>query len=195
MTVGDSERAEQFARELVAYLTADGPLSVDEILPSVYQEFRGLAVYLMRGETPGRTLRPTALAHEAYLRLANQADARLEGGEHLLSIAATMMRRVLVDHARVRGAIKRGSGQEHVTLDDRLPGGDGPGIVDLLDLHRALERLGSLSERKVKVVELVYFAGLSFEEAASALGVSERTVARDWQSAKAWLWNELRGSG
>jgi RNA polymerase sigma factor (TIGR02999 family) len=189
----ESEGAERFARELVGRLTADGPLLLDQILPQVYDEFRSLAAYLMRGEKDGHTLRPTALANEAYLRLADQPNARLQGRAHLLSLAATMMRRVLVDYARTRGAIKRGAGQERVTLDDRISGGAGSSGIDLLDLHRALEHLGALSTRKVKVVELIYFGGLSFEEVSAVLDVSKRTVVRDWRSAKAWLWNELLG--
>ena len=189
-----SETVEQFARELVGRITSDGPLTFDQILPQVYDEFRSLAAYLMRTEQAGHTLRPTALANEAYLRIADQPNARLQGKEHLLSIAATMMRRVLVDYARARGAVKRGSDQERVTLDERIAEGSGPTKIDLLDLHRALERLGTLSERKVKVVEMVYFGGLSLEDTGRALGVSKRTVVRDWRSARAWLWNELVGA-
>lgn len=188
------EPLETFAREVMARVTADGPLSLDEILPQVYDEFRSLAAFLMSRETPGHTLRPTALANEAYLRLAGQERMRLDGREHLLSLAATMMRRVLVDYARARGAAKRGADGVRVTLDDRIGESVNPETPDLMDLHRALERLGELSERKVKVVELIYFGGLSFEEAARALAVSKRTVVRDWRSAKAWLWNELFGS-
>ena len=187
----------EFAADVARRVTADGPLSMNEILPQVYQEFRSLAAYLMSGEPGAHTLRPTALANEAYLRLAGQTKADVRGKAHLLSIASTMMRRVLIDYARARGASKRGGTQVRVTLDDTIAdpsiGSPGAQDIDLLDLHRALDQLGKLAERKMKVVEMVYFAGLSFEEVAQALEVSKRTVVRDWRAARAWLWNELVG--
>jgi RNA polymerase sigma factor (TIGR02999 family) len=164
--------------------------SLEALLPGIYEEMRVLAAYLLRGERAAHTLRPTALAHEAYLRLAG-GELEAEDREHLLGIAARAMRHVLIDYARARQAAKRGGGGlARVTLRDSLIGEAGA-AVDLLDLHRALDRLGSEHPRKVQVVELLYFAGLTLEEAAAALGLNERTVRRDWNFAKAWLWREL----
>ncbi len=182
---------EQFAREVMSRATQTAATALDELLPAVYDEMRVLAAYLLRGERSARTLRPTALAHEAYLRLAGAAGFQPQGREHLLAVTANVMRRVLIDYARARRAAKRGGGLERVTLSESLLDETGS-PVDLLDLERALERLGQAHPRKVQVVEMIYFAGLTEEEAASALGVNERTVRRDWQFAKAWLWQELK---
>lgn len=170
------------------------PESLETLLPLAYAELRLLASYLLRGEKWARTLQPTALAHEAYLRLARETRSELKGREHLLAVAATAMRRVLIDHARARRAAKRGGGVVPVSLRESLLD-DAGAPVDLLDLHRALERLESAHPRKVRVVELLYFAGLTHEEAGAALEINERTVLRDWRFAKAWLWKELSGSG
>jgi RNA polymerase sigma-70 factor, ECF subfamily len=182
---------EQFVHEVANRVTAQSQdASLEALLPDIYDEMRVLAAYLLRGERVAHTLRPTALAHEAYLRLAS-SELKAEGREHLLAIAARAMRHVLIDYARARQASKRGGGGlERVTLRDTLIGDSGPAI-DLLDLHRALDRLGDDHPRKVQVVELLYFAGLTLEEAAAALGLNERTVRRDWHFAKAWLWQEL----
>ena len=144
----------------------------------------------MRDERASHTLGPTALAHEAYLRLASQAPSTLGSGAHLLALAATMMRRVLIDYARAHRAAKRGGDQVRVTLGEDLFAEEGE-PVDLLDLQRVLEKLEAEDPRKVRAVELLYFAGLTFEEAGQVLSVSTRTVVRDWRFAKAWLWREL----
>lgn len=185
---------EQLVADVVNRATQNETWSVQELLPLAYEELRVLAAYLLRGEPAARTLQPTALAHEAYLRLARETRSRLTGREHLMAVAASTMRRVLIDHARARRAQKRGSGATPVTLGETLLGGsDAP--IELLDLHRALERLGEEHPRKVQVVELLYFAGLSHQEAGEVLGITDRTVLRDWRFAQAWLWRELSAGG
>lgn len=178
-----------FVRDAVTRVTQDASQSLDAMLPAVYDEMRVLAAYLLQGEQHAKTLRPTALAHEAYLRLSHSGfDAR--DARHLMTVAATVMRRVLVDHARARRTAKRGSGAERITLGEEIVDGTGT-PVDILDLHDALRKLGESHPRKVQVIELLYFTGLTLEEVADTLGVNERTVRRDWQFAKAWLWQAL----
>lgn len=179
----------ELARDIVTRATQTETTSLDEMLPVVYDEMRVLAAYFLRGERLARTLRPTALAHEAYLRLA-RSDFDARDRRHLLTVAATVMRRVLVDHARARKSAKRGLGAERVTLRDDLVDENGEPI-DVLDLQRALEKLGEEHPRKVQVIDLLYFSGLTIEESAEILEVNERTVRRDWQFAKAWLWEAL----
>jgi len=141
-------------------------------------------------ERAGHTLQPTALVHEAYLRLARETGTEWEDRAHFLAIAATAMRRVLVDHARARGAAKRGGGRTWVTLHEELAA-QAEQSVDVLALDQALTRLSSIDERQGKVVELRFFGGLEIRETALLLKVSEGTVKRDWRHAKAWLRREL----
>jgi len=163
---------------------------LNSLLPLVYDELRALATYLLRGERNAATLRPTALAHEAYLRLADQSRFAPKNPGHLLSVAATLMRRVLVDHAREKMAAKRGGGAMHVTLTHELTD---PTVqpVDLLDLDAALAELETLDPRKARVVEMLYFSGFTLSECAGALDVSTKTVQRDWDFARAWLFRRL----
>jgi RNA polymerase sigma factor (TIGR02999 family) len=188
------ERAtiDQFAREVMEQVTEGEPTTLDGLLPLVYDEFRGLASCLMRGERIGHTLRPTALANEAYMRLARETRTRVQGRGHLLALAATAMRRVLIDYARSHRAARRGGDLQRVSLHASLAD-DSSTPIDALDLDQALERLGAEDERKVRVVELVYFGGMTFEDTAEILGISTRTVIRDWRFAKSWLWRELSG--
>lgn len=163
--------------------------ALERLLPVVYQELRQLAAGYLRDERGGHTLQPTALAHEAYLRLVGQRIA-WQGRGHFLGVAARAMRSVLVDHARRRSAQKRGGGQAPVTLDTGMIAANSrPVAFD--DLDRALDDLARLSERQARVVELRYFGGLSIEETAEVLGVSPITVKRDWATARAWLYREL----
>jgi RNA polymerase sigma-70 factor, ECF subfamily len=136
-------------------------------------------------------LGPTALAHEAYLRLARETRSDIAGRTHLLAVAATAMRRVIIDHARARRSAKRGGGAAAMTLNESLVG-PASRPIDLLDLHRALDQLAAEHPRKVRIVEMIYFAGLTAEETAATLEISERTVLRDWKFARAWLWRELK---
>ena len=159
----------------------------------IYGELRRLAAQRRRGERKEHTLQPTALVHEAWLRLGDmRADWQNRG--HFLAMAAVAMRRILVDHARQRDAAKRGLGVQHVSFDDALHDVPGPMPDDrLLALDAALTRLDTLDRRQAQVVELRYFAGLSIEETADALGTSTGTVKREWAAARAWLYDAMEG--
>ena len=163
--------------------------TAEELFPVVYEELRRLAKGYMSRETPGHTLQPTALVHEAYLKLVDQTRADWKGKTHFYAVGAKVMRRLLVDHARERGALKRGAGWQSVTLSGALDplGGEVLNPEQLLDLNAALEELGELDEREAKVVTLRFFGGLTMEQVAEALGVSKRTVENDWRHAQAWL--------
>jgi RNA polymerase sigma-70 factor, ECF subfamily len=175
------------SRDVATLTDAD----LDRLLPEVYADLRRLAASVLRGERPGHTLQPTALVHEAYLRLAAQHGQFKDRG-HLLAVAACMMRRVLVDHARARAAARR-SGGVRVTLGDEVRA-SAP-AVELLALDQALERLAATDPRLVRLVELRCFAGLSVDDAAAALGVSAATAKRDWALARAFVERELEGGG
>jgi len=168
-------------------------LALDRLLPAVYAEMRRMAASFLRGERSGHTLQPTALAHEAYLRLAGRSDPQWRSRTQFMGLAAITMRNILVDHARRRKAQKRGGGQAAVTLDTSTLFASGR-PVEFDDLDEALVRLAKLSERQARVVELRYFGGLTVEEAAEVLKVSAITVKRDWALARAWLYRELSGS-
>ncbi len=162
----------------------------EELTARVYDELRALAAAQLRRERRGHTLQATALAHEAYLRLSGQQRFRAFGRDQFLALAARMIRRILVDHARKRDRAKRGGGKRAVTLDDALAM-TSDGAVDLLDLHSALERLSTLDERQARVVELRFFGGLGVDDVARLVGVSPRTVDNEWRAARAWLRREL----
>ena len=164
--------------------------AVDLLVPVVYREMKRLAAGYLRDERPGHTLQPTALAHEAYLRLVGRERIQWQNRAHFLGVAARAMREILVDHARRRKAQKRGGGQTPTLLDDALVVADGRPIA-FDDLDQALTDLAKLSERQARVVELRYFGGLSIEETGEVLGVSPVTVKRDWATARAWLYREL----
>ncbi len=166
------------------------PQDPNELFPLVYAELRRIAAREMRHERPGRTLQTTALVHEAYLRLLKGASLSFESRAHFLGIAARAMREILIEHARGRGARKRGGGAVRLTLDDLTAPVAAP-AVDVLALNEALERLARLDERHARVVELRYFGGLSVEETAAALDLSPATVKRAWTLARAWLYREL----
>lgn len=160
--------------------------ALDRLLPLVYDDLRAVAEREMRREAAGHTLQPTALVHEAFLRLTGAAGSASDRA-HFLAIAARAMRQVLVDHARRRSAAKRGGGLAPATLTDGI--GDGPlNAEEILALDRALE---TLDPRQRQVVECRFFAGMEETEIATALGLSERTVRRDWAKARAWLYREL----
>ncbi len=168
--------------------------ALEALLPLVYQELRRVAAAYLRRERPGQTLQPTALVHEAYLRLARARDLSWQNRAHFLAIAAHSMRQILVERARARHAAKRGGGGERVTLDEGHLA-DGPLDVDLLDLDVALTRLSALEPEHARLVELRYFGGLTIEEAASAMDTSPATVKRMWALARAWLLRELQPGG
>ena len=170
--------------------TSGNRQALDQMLPLVYDELHRLAVNYLRRERPDHTLQPTALVHEAFLRLINQREVDWRNRAQFLGVAASLMRRILVNHARDRAAAKRGGERERVSLSlVEVPSG-GP-EVDVIALEDALERLAALDERKAKVVELRFFGGLSTEEVAEVLGVSRATVEREWSFARAWLFDAL----
>jgi RNA polymerase sigma factor (TIGR02999 family) len=176
---------------LLAWTAGDGA-ALEALLPLVYDEMRRQARRALRRERSGHTLQPTALVHEAFLRLIDQRRVRVESRAHFFGVAARVMRRVLVDHARARAATKRGAGAQQVRLDELSnERASGHSDVDLLALDDALTRLAELDPRKARLVELRYFAGLGTAEAAMALGVSAATVGRDWTLARRWLRREL----
>ncbi len=170
---------------LVAWGNGD-QTALDQLMPLVYSELHRLAHRHIKKERPGHTLQTSALLNEAFLRLVDQRDVHWQSRAHFFSIAAQMMRRILVDYARSRRYAKRGGDARQVTFDEEL-------VVsrqlsaDVIELHDALNELAAIDERKSKVVELKFFGGLSIEETAEVLGVSPGTVMRDWTLAKAWL--------
>jgi len=166
--------------------------ALDELMPRVYTELRRIAGALMKRERSAHTLQPTAVVHEAYVQLLGLDEIEWQSRAHFLAMAARCMRRILVDHARARGAAKRGGDRQMVTLDDRVAALDAD--VDLLVLHEALERLARTNERAAAVIELRYFGGLTTEETAEALGISCATADRDRATAVDWLRREILGS-
>ncbi len=165
-----------------------------QLLPLVYQELRRLARARMAGERAEHTLQATALVHEAYLRLLGD-DVRWDGRGHFFSAAAEAMRRILIEHARAKQALKRGGQLQRVELDDFPPlVGPCDNLDDLLELDAALERLAQEDPEKAELVKLLYFAGLNLDEAASARGISRTTAYRHWQFARAWLFDALTGA-
>ena len=167
------------------------PKAADELLPLVYEKLRRLAAVKMAREVPGQTLQPTALVHEAWLRLSQQADARWQNREQFYAMAAEVMRRILVDRARRRQARKHGGQLERVDLDAvELPGPGDDAVV--LQVNEALERLAAEDAEKAEVVKLRFFVGLENAEIAAILGVSEKTVQRHWSFAKAWLFRAMQ---
>jgi RNA polymerase sigma factor (TIGR02999 family) len=165
--------------------------AVSELMTAVYHELHAMARAALRNERPGHTLQSTALVHEAYLRLVKMDGVRWQNRPQFFSIAAQVLRHILVDYARERRAKKRGANPVRITLDDALaisPAGD----YDFEALDQALEKLARRDERKAKIVELRYFTGLSIDEVAEVLGCSPMTVKRDWNFARAWLYRELK---
>jgi RNA polymerase sigma factor (TIGR02999 family) len=167
--------------------------AVRDLVPVVYRELHRLAAGAMRGERRDHTLQPTALVNEAYLRLARQPAPAWRDRAHFFAVAARMMRRILVDHARRSRAGRRGGDRLRVTLDGRKEPGVPPPATDLLALDQALAALAAVDARKAKVVELRFFAGLSAAETAAALAVSVPTVLLDSRLARAWLYDRLHG--
>ena len=164
--------------------------ALDRLTPLVYEELRHQAARYLRRERPGHTLQTTALIHEAYLRLTDVKDVHWQGRAHFFAIAANLMRRVLVEHARRRDTDKRGGSLIRVQLDVALAVAEETN-VDLLAIDEALDRLAAIDPQQARVVELRFFSGLSVEETAAALGVSPKTVKRDWSVARAWLRREI----
>jgi RNA polymerase sigma-70 factor (ECF subfamily) len=165
--------------------------ALDELIPIVYSELRRLANRYLRRERSDHTLQPTALVHEAYLRLMDQSNVRWQNRAHFFGVAAQMMRRILVDHAKARRRTKRGGCGRKLSLDDAI-GISQVRSVDLVALDDALTSLAEIDARKSRVVEMRYFGGLCVKETAEVLGVSANTVMRDWTMARAWLYHEIK---
>jgi RNA polymerase sigma-70 factor (ECF subfamily) len=179
---------------LLARASSGDAAATDELFPVVYEQLRVLAASHLAGERANHTLQPTALVHEAYLRLVGPDEQEAwENRAHFFGAAAKAIRRILIEHARAKGRIKRGGGIERTTLDGvEAPAGPD---MDLLDLHEAMERLAAVDEAKARVVELRYFGGLSLEETARVLGVSVPTISRHWEFARAWLHRDMTRGG
>jgi RNA polymerase sigma factor (TIGR02999 family) len=163
----------------------------DELIPLVYQELHRQAARYLRRERANHTLQPTALIHEAYLKLIDQRNAKWESRTHFFAIAAQAMRRILVDYARTKHREKRGGDALQVTLDNEMPLVAEEKSIDLIALDEALIRLAAKDEQQARLVELRYFGGLSLEETAEVLRISRATAVREWNVAKAWLHREL----
>jgi RNA polymerase sigma factor (TIGR02999 family) len=179
------------ATQTLAELTSGDPAAADKLLPLVYDELRVLAARWLNRDGISHTLQPTALVHEAYLRMVDQSGAQWQSRAHFMAVAAKAMRQILIDYARRQNAAKRGGAWRRITLDqaaDLLPISE----IDVLALDEALTRLAALNQRQSQIVELRFIAGLTVDEAAHVLGVSSRTVKFDWRMARAWLSRELR---
>jgi RNA polymerase sigma-70 factor, ECF subfamily len=185
-----SSKAE-ITRWLVAYQEGD-PYALEKLLPLVYDELHRQAMGFFGRERAGHTLQPTALVNEVYLRLVNQRETTWQNRAQFFGIAAQMMRRILVSHARTRQAAKRGGAEQRITLAEdaaAAPQRD----VNLLALDEALKKLETIDLEKSRMVELRFFGGLSVAETAEVMGASPRTIDRQWQTAKAWLYREIAG--
>jgi RNA polymerase sigma factor (TIGR02999 family) len=167
----------------------------DELVPVVYDELRKIARRCLAGQKPGHTLQPTALVHEAYLRLANRDSVDWQNRVHFFALSAQMMRQILVDHARRQGAAKRGGNAITIDVDEASVAAKAPGSdLDLLALNEAMEKLAALDPRQCRIVELRFFGGLSIEETAQVAGISPATAKREWATARLWLHHAMTGS-
>jgi len=181
-------------RDITHILTAieqGDAMATNELLPQVYQELRRLAAHKMAGERPGHTLQPTALVHEAWLKLVDSPAQSWQNRAHFFGAAAEAMRRILIDRARRKSRQRRGSGAEHLDLAEIEIAGLAPND-QLLALNDALDRFFVLEPRQAELVKLRYFVGFKIEEAAEVLGISEATAKRWWAYARAWLFHEIR---
>ena len=191
MPATDDESQRQEVSRLLADWSKEDPAARDALVAIVYEELRRLAHHYMKGERDGHTLQTTALVNEAYLRLTDLTRMRWRDRAHFFAMAGTLMRRILVDHARDRARDKRGGGVVFTALhDDQAAAAS---TVDALALDEALDRLAALDPQHARIVELRYFAGLTIEETGEALGISPATVKREWTWARAWLYQQLGG--
>lgn len=176
---------------LLGQLTRGNEGAASKLIPLVYDELRRLAGSYMHRERSDHTLQPTALVHEAYLKLVEQRSVDWQGRAHFFAIAAQMMRRILIDHARAHLSEKRGAGEKPLPLDEALAFAPEQSLK-LVRIDQSLERLAQIDPRQSKIVELRFFGGLTVEQTAEALGIAPRTVKRDWNVAKAWLQGDLK---
>jgi RNA polymerase sigma factor (TIGR02999 family) len=176
--------------ELLLELSGGNRAVVDELIPFLYSELKRMAAAQLRAERPGHTLQATALVHEAYLKLVDQRQVNWQNRAHFFGVAAQVMRRILLDYAKGRAREKRGGDVQKTSLDEALLVSHDR-AYELVEIDQALGRLEALDRRQAQVVEMRFFGGLSVEETAEALGVSEPTVKREWAMARAWLHREL----
>lgn len=188
-----SEPPASDATEILQRWSAGDPDAPARLMPLVYEELRRLARQYLQQERSGHTLQPTALVHEAYLRLVDQSRVQWRSRAQFFGVAAQLMRRILLDHARAHLAAKRGGQAEHISLDE-LEISPQTRAADLLALDDALHALAAVDARKSRIVELRFFGGLSIDETAEAIGINSATVRRDWTFAKAWLHREIKNS-
>ncbi|HTP69157.1 MAG TPA: sigma-70 family RNA polymerase sigma factor [Dongiaceae bacterium] len=182
--------------ELLARWRAGDQNALDALMPLVYSELRQLAQHYLRRERSDHTLQSTALVHEAYLRLAGQSAPQWQNRAHFFGIAAHLMRQILVEHARGRGAAKRGGGATRITLDESFPlVAAQQNEVDVIVLDQALQDLTALDAQQGRIVELRFFGGLTIEDTSEVLGISPATVKREWVTARAWLFRAMTGQG
>lgn len=182
---------EEVTRLLIEWKLGDKK-AIDLLVPLVYDEMRRLAQSYLRGERNAATLQPTALVHEAYLRLVGQKLPDWESRSHFVGVAAHLMRQILVDHARRHNSAKRGNGAQMASLEEALSLAPEPSF-DILALDDALQALAAIDERKCRIIELRFFGGFTVEETARAVGISVTTAGREQRLAEAWLHRELRG--
>jgi RNA polymerase sigma factor (TIGR02999 family) len=175
---------------LLAKWQEGNPAALDALMPLVYDELYRRARSYMRSEKAGHTLQPTALLHEAYLRLVDHEQSTWKDRAHFFAVTSQIIRHILVDHARSRGRLKRGGPAVRIAMAEGLAVTE-PQEIDLVDLDGALERLTALDQRQGRIVELRFFGGLSIEETSEALKISPATVKREWSIARAWLYREL----
>jgi len=191
----DSESEHQMPADVTTGISDDVscPGASDELFPLVYDQLREIAGRLFNRESSGHTLQPTALVHEAYIKLAAQKRADVKSRTHFIAVGAQAMRRLLVDHARKRGAVKRGSAKPKIDLMEVLDSSSQRDLDldQILSVHDALDRLGRFDQRQALIVTLRFFGGLTVDEIAEVIGVSVGTVARDWRHARAWLQVEI----
>ncbi|MEN3335905.1 MAG: hypothetical protein V7641_5270 [Blastocatellia bacterium] len=188
-----SEPGTEDVTQLLIELSKGNRVTVDLLLPLIYDELRRLAMNYLRRERPDHTLQATALVHEAYLRLVDQTRVNLQNRAHFFGIAAQIMRRLLVDYARKHNAEKRGADFQKLTLDENIEKAV-ERSEEIVALDRALEALAAIDEQKARIVELRYFGGLTVEETAEVMGVTPITIKRHWRMAKAWLYGQMTKS-
>jgi RNA polymerase sigma-70 factor, ECF subfamily len=176
---------------LLSELSRGDPQAASKLIPVVYQELRRLAAGYMRRERPDHTLQPTALVHEAYVKLLAQRSVDWQGRAHFFGVAAQLMRRILIDHARGHLRQKRGGLQQKISLDEALVF-SAQQSAEILAVDESLKRLAKLDPRQARIVELRFFGGLNIEETAEVLKVSAKTVQRDWSVARAWLYADIK---
>lgn len=182
--------ASEDVTQLLTRFSSDDSLH-DKIYSLVYDELKRMAEYRIRMENPDLTFSRTELVHETYLKMVRQSDADFNSRSHFLAIASNCMRQILIDHARKKGAVKRGGNHDKVTYVDGLFSKNEEMVQELIDLDDALKRLSELNPRLTEVVTMRFFGGMKVEEVAQALDVSESTVHRDWLKARGWLHKEL----